>query len=759
MRRGFSLIEVMVAVGITAIIAVGAFLVISGRQSNTELQATASEMVSALRTAQQNALSAVSSTAWGVRFDNTTSSAPRFVVFAAPSYTPSAEVTAYPMSKKVQFDPSTIASGTASNVIFGLKTGTTASTTIMIRAVGTQKTYTMTISPLGIVTATYATSTAATSSSPTASGITPNSGNNTGVVTISSISGTNFVSGATVKLTRSGQSDISGSGFTVVNGTTISTGTFNLTSVQAGTWNVVVTNPNNDAASCTGCFTVNSVAGPPTVTSPSPNSAVQGTTVTTTITGAGFVSGATTAFSGTGITVNNTTFVSSTSLNVNITLAVGATVSSRNITVTNPDAQQGSCTSCFSVTAGPPTVTSVSPNARGAGAMGSVLTITGTNFTSGAVVTFSGGGITVTTSSVTNATTMSATVNIASTSTESSRDVTVTNPSTQYGTGLAKFDVTVAPSASSLNPSAATQGASGLDVAITGDAMKASTTFAFSGTGITVNTVTFTDKTNVTINITVDGAAAVGARDITLTNPDGGTRTFSGLFTVNAGASQNLIAHWSFNEADGSVAADDSGNGLDGSLNNDKAGWFKDARTGLDMNTFQMTVADNPLLQLTGDMTISWIWNNTMDGTNCECRIRHAIQKGTFENNALEFKIDLDPGMYVSGYGGSASGWGVEAESRSSDLTKWLPSSGSVLSYNDFHMVTVTRSGTQSKVYEDGSLVYTASYSQNAPNTSSTDPLTVGPFNTGLPVYIDDLRIYDYALSSSQVATLYGQIF
>lgn len=235
MRRGFSLIEIMLAVGITAVIVIGAFLAISGRQSNTELQATASEMVSALRTAQQNALTAVSSTAWGVRFDNTTSSAPRFVVFAAPSYTPSAEVTAYPMSKKVQFDPSTIASGTASNVIFGLKTGTTASTTIMIRAVGTQKTYTMTISPLGIVTATYATSTATTSSAPTASGINPSSGNNTGVVTISSISGTNFVSGATVKLTRSGQSDIAGSGFSVANGTTISTGTFNLASVQAGT--------------------------------------------------------------------------------------------------------------------------------------------------------------------------------------------------------------------------------------------------------------------------------------------------------------------------------------------------------------------------------------------------------------------------------------------------------------------------------------------------------------------------------------------
>lgn len=504
---------------------------------------------------------------------------------------------------------------------------------------------------------------------------------------------------------------------------------------------------------------MNSVAGPPTVTSPSPNSAVQGTTVTTTITGTGFVSGATTAFSGTGITVNNTTFVSATSLNVSITLAVGATVSSRNITVTNPDAQQGSCTSCFSVTAGPPTVTDVSPTARGAGSTGSVLTITGTNFVSGAVATFSGGGITVTTSSVANATTMSATVDISSSSAEGSRDVTVTNPSTQYGIGVSKFNVTAAPIATSLNPSAATQGATNLDVVVAGDAMKASTTFAFSGTGITVNTVTFTNKTYVTINITVDGAATVGARDITLTNPDGGTRTYSGLFTVNGSVSGNLVAHWGFNEGDGSVAADDSGNGLDGSLNNDKAGWFKDARSGLDMNTYQMTVADNPLLQLTGDMTISMIWNNTMDGTNCECRIRNAIRKGLFDNNALEFNIEFDPGMYVSGYGGNASGWGVEAESRSSDLTKWLANTGAALQYNDFHMVTITRSGTQGKLYEDGALVFTTTYTQNAPNTTSADPLTVGPFNTGASVYIDDLRIYDYALSAGEVSALFGSTF
>ena len=47
-------------------------------------------------------------------------------------------------------------------------------------------------------------------------------------------------------------------------------------------------------------------AGPPTLTSVSPNQGIQGTTVAVTLTGTNFVVGATTVnVSGTGVTVNN----------------------------------------------------------------------------------------------------------------------------------------------------------------------------------------------------------------------------------------------------------------------------------------------------------------------------------------------------------------------------------------------------------------------------------------------------------------------
>src|SRR5262249_47972654 len=51
--------------------------------------------------------------------------------------------------------------------------------------------------------------------------------------------------------------------------------------------------------------------------------------------------------------------------------------------------------------------------------------------------------------------------------------------------------------------------------------------------GVTVNSVTFTDAKHVTLNISTAGAG-VGAQDVTVTNPDGQSRTGTGILTVTA---------------------------------------------------------------------------------------------------------------------------------------------------------------------------------------------------------------------------------
>ena len=90
---------------------------------------------------------------------------------------------------------------------------------------------------------------------PVISHISPNRGGDNGGVTIR-IFGQRFLPAATVKLTRSGQPDILG-GLVRVNETgTIMSAVFNLTGKARGTWSVVVTNPDGQAASLADAFTI-----------------------------------------------------------------------------------------------------------------------------------------------------------------------------------------------------------------------------------------------------------------------------------------------------------------------------------------------------------------------------------------------------------------------------------------------------------------------------------------------------------------------
>ena len=82
---------------------------------------------------------------------------------------------------------------------------------------------------------------------PTVIGIEPATGVNTDPARITSVTGTNFVNGATVKLTKTGQADIVATSVAFVSATEL-TCTFNLTNKAVGQWNVVVQNMDNPTA-------------------------------------------------------------------------------------------------------------------------------------------------------------------------------------------------------------------------------------------------------------------------------------------------------------------------------------------------------------------------------------------------------------------------------------------------------------------------------------------------------------------------------
>ena len=343
------------------------------------------------------------------------------------------------------------------------------------------------------------------------------------------LTGTNFANGATVSISGTGVNVVGTP--TVTNSTTIHVTLTVLPSAATTARDITVTNTDSQSGTCTGCLTI--VAGP-TVTSVTPATAGQGATGRAiTITGTGFAAGASVSFSGTGITVGVVTVNSATSISTTIDVDPSAATGLRTVTVTNTNHGAGSCT-CFTVDVAP-AASSAAPDTAGQGAVGRVIVITGTGFQSGATASFSGVGITVTSHSTTGSTTLTLTIDVTSGAATGKRSITVVNLDGGQSTCTDCFTIDVGPGMTDASPASGGQGATGLPVTINGSDFVDTPSVAFSGSGVTVTDVAFTDDATLDITIDIAPGTAIGARDVTITNPDGGRIVCIACFTVNAG--------------------------------------------------------------------------------------------------------------------------------------------------------------------------------------------------------------------------------
>ena len=88
---------------------------------------------------------------------------------------------------------------------------------------------------------------------PTVTGIEPSSGPNSGSTSITNLAGTGFLAGATAKLKRTGQSDITATSVAIVSSTKI-TCSFGLTGKKTGLWDVYVQNTDLLSGTLTNGF-------------------------------------------------------------------------------------------------------------------------------------------------------------------------------------------------------------------------------------------------------------------------------------------------------------------------------------------------------------------------------------------------------------------------------------------------------------------------------------------------------------------------
>ena len=199
--------------------------------------------------------------------------------------------------------------------------------------------------PATTVTATTTTSGVA----PIIQDISPDHGYAGTSVSITALTGYNFLSGATVQLENSGGQNISATSVSVVTGSTI-TCTFVIPwNTTAGAWDVYVTNPDgyvgkysngflvHQSTSATATTTTSSSAL--TVTSIDPSFMISPSHISYTITGTNFVVGATVSLTGGSQTIPQFQVASTSPTQIVVFFDIPANMGgSWNVVVTNPDA-------------------------------------------------------------------------------------------------------------------------------------------------------------------------------------------------------------------------------------------------------------------------------------------------------------------------------------------------------------------------------------------------------------------------------------
>jgi hypothetical protein len=404
---------------------------------------------------------------------------------------------------------------------------------------------------------------------PTVTGVLASNGTSLGG-TLVTISGTNLVPGSTVKF-----GDTPAPIAAVQNSTTIKATT---PGHASGAVTVSVTLPDGQVASLASGYTFNAAAAP-TITSVNPGSGDGGTEIT--ISGTGFAStngSSTNAASAAVVQVGSTpcdptststnstclqpvppvppavtsppVVLSDTSIQGLVPDAPGGTVT---VTVTNPDGQSASSSFTYTGPTGAPTLTNVSP-ATASSLGGTQVTLTGTNFVTGAVVRFGNcasgqtppcgspapsGSVTVSSSTSITAETPAGVYGTVA--------VTVINPGGAFATLKHAFGFTAAaqPTITGVSPSSGPGGTTVVTVTGTGFAnINGASTNAASAGSVTIGgqvllpqltgsppTVQPVVRSDTQIVGIVPNLPA-GTYDVAILNPDGQGAIDQGGYTV-----------------------------------------------------------------------------------------------------------------------------------------------------------------------------------------------------------------------------------
>ncbi len=349
------------------------------------------------------------------------------------------------------------------------------------------------------------------------------------------LSGSNFRAGVT---TVSFGPDITVTSVTVNTPAQITAGITITGAAALGPRDVTVTNPapGGGTATSTGSFTVENF---PTIISLAPPNGLGGQTLDVVVHGRNFIDGVSSVLiNASDISRNSAVVTSDTTILMNITILLGAQNGIREVFVNNSGSYGGFSNSAgFTVGANPkPSIASVQPTALRRLETG-VLTIRGSDFYGTVTNADPGQGITVNSATIDSANQMRINVTVTDSAAPGVRSIIVTNRPPGGGSDTLKGEFQV------LNPEPTLTGLSvqngfrlqTISMTLTGTGFIGGTTSVNFGPGITVTSVIAETQTQLRVNLFIDSSAALGPRDILLTNPapGGGADTLKNAFTVS----------------------------------------------------------------------------------------------------------------------------------------------------------------------------------------------------------------------------------
>jgi N-acetylneuraminic acid mutarotase len=243
-------------------------------------------------------------------------------------------------------------------------------------------------------------------------------------------------------------------------------------------------------------------------------------------------------------------------------------------------------------------------------------------------------------------------------------------------------------------------------------------------------------ETNATLNIS--GANAnlhEGNYSVVVSNDFGSVESGEVEVKVSDSLLSGLIGWWKFDETSGTVAYDTSGYELNG-ITSGTPTWATGkigGALGFGSNDF-VDCGNDDSLNLSGEFTIS-LWIKVNSGA---------------PNGAILKKSDGYHIMWDVDYE-SLAGGGIQSVIASSDWNEWGHGSNPITANTWTHILYLLQDSNEI-FFKDGEFLKETEIQRDVP--SVVHPLTIG--GNGFQGFIDDVRIYDRALSAEEVQALYN---